>query len=281
MDYARQFSEYQQLINQALNSFLPGDDVGPTLIHQAMRYCVMNRGKRLRPIFAVIACELCGGTRDEALGLACGIELIHTYSLIHDDLPSMDNDDYRRGKPSCHKQYGEAVAILTGDALLSLSYKLMCESLQRRRKVEIIRNVCDAIGSFGMVGGQVLDLRLQESDAAAVDEKTLLDIIHNKTARLFSISLESGAMLATDDEEAIRRLSEFGTFFGLVFQLVDDIMDNEAYIATIGKGRLRELVTAYSTQARERLSGFGPRAALLEWFLEQITQKAAAPQVYS
>ncbi len=147
--------EYRKRIDEALERYLPEESEYPSIIHKAMRYSVFSGGKRIRPTLVLLACQVCGGNIEDALPIACSIELIHTYSLIHDDLPSMDDDDERRGKPACHKQFGEAIAILAGDGLQSLAFQVMAED----GRVEIIREVARAIGTRGMVGGQVIDLK--------------------------------------------------------------------------------------------------------------------------
>jgi len=208
------------LINEALDLYLPPGERRPKSLHQAMRYAVFPGGKRLRPILVLIAAEICGGNAKKTMPLACAIELIHSYSLIHDDLPSMDNSDLRRGKMSCHRKFDEATAILAGDALLTLAFEI----LARTKNYQVIGEVAKAIGGEGMVAGQIVDLLYQNKNP---DRKILRYIRERKTGALFTTSLRTGAILSEANEEKIRHLNKFGKSFGIAFQIYDDLKDGE------------------------------------------------------
>ncbi len=212
--------EKRALINEALNRCLPSSRKRPKSLHQAMRYAVFPGGKRLRPLLVLIAAEICAGNLKRAMPLACSIELIHSYSLIHDDLPSVDNSDFRRGKESCHKRFGEATAILAGDALLTLAFEI----LARTKNHQIIAEVSQAIGSEGMVAGQIADLQYQEKNP----NKTMIRYIReHKTGNLITVSLKTGAILARANEKRIKHLTQFGKCFGCAYQIYDDFKDKE------------------------------------------------------
>jgi geranylgeranyl diphosphate synthase type II len=225
--------ERRRLVDEALERFMPPEDVPPPRIHEAMRYSVLAGGKRLRPILVIAGAEAVGGRTDVVLPAACALELIHTYSLIHDDLPAMDDDDYRRGRLTSHKVFGEAMAILAGDALLTLAFRLIAESPADPRAIrDVIVEVAEAAGTSGMVGGQVVDI---ESEGKAVSADTL-DYIHRcKTAALIRASLRIGAILAGARPDALTTITEAGEGLGLAFQIVDDILDVEGSLAELGK----------------------------------------------
>ncbi|MCK4245081.1 MAG: polyprenyl synthetase family protein [Candidatus Omnitrophica bacterium] len=212
--------EKKLLIDQALDYYLPSSKKRPKSLHQAMRYSIFSGGKRLRPLLVLIATEICAGKIKRAMPLACGLEMIHTYSLIHDDLPAMDNSDFRRGKKSCHKRFGEATAILAGDALLTLAFEI----LARTKNHQIITEVSQAIGSEGMVAGQIADLQYQ---GKSPNRKIVRYIREHKTGNLIAVSLKTGGILARANEKRIKHLTEFGKSFGITFQIYDDLKDRE------------------------------------------------------
>jgi geranylgeranyl diphosphate synthase type II len=225
------------VIDQALARYLPGEENYPPMIFQAVRYSLLAGGKRLRPILCLAAAESVGGTCGPILPVACAIELIHTYSLIHDDLPAMDNDDYRRGRLTSHKVFGEDVAILAGDALLTEAFRLMTRrdlmpGLPPERLLDVIGEIANAAGWFGMVGGQVLDIR---SEGEWVDLETLQRIHHLKTGMMIRVSLRAGAILAGASDEQIEWLSNYGEQVGLAYQIVDDILNVEGDRTLLGK----------------------------------------------
>jgi geranylgeranyl diphosphate synthase, type II len=227
----------KELVDTNLNKALPPADLYPETVHEAMRYSVFAGGKRLRPILALATAETLGGNLQPIIPLACALEMIHTYSLIHDDLPAMDNDDYRRGQLTCHKKYGEGIAILAGDALLTLAFQLLAEipapPEQAETTVRVIHELARAIGtSCGMVGGQVVDLATQGKPFS----REQLDFIHSsKTGALIRASIQSAALLCEADEEVLQALARFGAKIGLAFQVVDDILDVEASPEQLGK----------------------------------------------
>jgi geranylgeranyl diphosphate synthase type II len=234
------------LVDAALERFLPPATTAPPAVHRAMRYSVLAGGKRLRPILVIAGAEAVGGHAEEVLPTACALELIHTYSLIHDDLPAMDDDDYRRGQLTSHKVFGEAMAILAGDALLTLAFRLVAENAAHVKDArvicDVVAEIATAAGSTGMVGGQVVDI---ESEGKTITAETL-DYIHtHKTAALIRASLRVGAMLAGARPSALEAISGAGHRLGLAFQIVDDILDVEGSLAELGK-------TAGSDQRKQK-----------------------------
>jgi len=227
----------RSMIETALRDMIPGEDVRPASIHQAMRYAVLNGGKRLRPILALEGARLAGGEMERVLPFACAVELIHSYSLVHDDLPAMDDDDFRRGNPTCHKVFGEALAILAGDALLTRAFELplmmmrepgiRCEDLMRAWN-----ELACAVGSQGMIAGQVIDL---ESEGKWIDAETLRYMHRNKTGALFVASLKGGAMIFGASDRQLQALQRYAEHFGLAFQITDDILDVEGDEMLTGK----------------------------------------------
>src|SRR5438128_6669841 len=224
------------MVEAALERVLPPEAAPPTRIHQAMRYSVLAPGKRLRPILVVAGAEAVGGRADAVLDTACALELIHAYSLIHDDLPAMDDDDYRRGRLTSHKVFGEALAILAGDALLTLAFRLIALEAARvsdpRIVARVVGDVADAAGTDGMVGGQVVDI---ESEGKDVGPDTLEYIHRHKTAALIRVSLTAGATLAGGRAEQVASIGRAGEALGLAFQTVEDILDVEGSLAELGK----------------------------------------------
>ena len=224
-------------VDAALDAYLPQRDTLPQRLHEATRYSVFAGGKRIRPILLLAACEALGADSEEALPAACAVEMIHTYSLIHDDLPAMDDDDLRRGKPTNHKVFGEAIAILAGDALLTEAFLLLSNPLvltgisqdERRRLIHILAKNA---GSRGMVGGQVVDM---ESEQQAIDLPTLEYIHTHKTGALILGAVQMGAILGGADEQQFRSLKRFGETIGLAFQIADDILDIVADEKRLGK----------------------------------------------
>jgi geranylgeranyl diphosphate synthase, type II len=224
------------LVDGALDHFLPAPTAPPPVVHQAMRYSVLAGGKRLRPILVIAGAEAVGGHAEGVLPTACALELIHTYSLIHDDLPAMDDDDYRRGQLTSHKMFGEAMAILAGDALLTLAFRLIAENAAHVKDArvicDVVAEIATAAGTGGMVGGQVVDI---ESEGKVIAPETL-DYIHtHKTAALIRASLRVGAMLAGARPPALEAITAAGQRLGLAFQIVDDILDVEGSLEELGK----------------------------------------------
>jgi len=232
-DFMQELSKRAYLVNQALEALLPSPETYPPLIHQAMRYSVLDGGKRLRPVLVMAAAEAVGGKAQDYISAACAFELIHTYSLVHDDLPAMDNDDYRRGKLSNHKVYGEATAILAGDALLTMAMQLLAESKGKPENVlRVIRETAILAGSQGLIGGQVVDTI---SEGREVDVATVEYIHRHKTGALFKAAVRAGAILADATEAQITALTSYAEHLGLAFQIKDDILDLEGDEQKIGK----------------------------------------------
>jgi geranylgeranyl diphosphate synthase type II len=225
--------ERQHQVDARLEHLLPGPDVAPPSIHRAMRHSVFAGGKRIRPVLCLEAAAA-SGSASEPLDVACALECIHTYSLIHDDLPALDNDDFRRGKPTCHKAFGEATAILAGDALLTLAFEIIGGVANGGR---LCAEIAAAAGTInGMIGGQVVDI---ESEGKHVDAATLEYIHRSKTGALLRTSVRSGAIFAGADDATLKTITDYGIHIGLLFQIVDDILDvtesSEALGKTAGK----------------------------------------------
>lgn len=228
------------LVEEALDRSLPMGR--PEKIYEAMRYSLLAGGKRLRPILCLTACDLMGGTREMALPTACALEMLHTMSLIHDDLPAMDNDDYRRGKPTNHKVYGEDIAILAGDGLLAYAFEYVATETRNvppDRLIVVLARLGRTVGAEGLVGGQVLDLESEGKTDITVET---LNFIHSqKTGALLETSVVSGALLAGADKADIQRLSRYAQNIGLAFQIVDDILDITATQEQLGKTAGKDL----------------------------------------
>lgn len=239
--------ERKALVEKTLREVLPPSDAVPALLHQAIHYSVFAGGKRIRPILAIAACEAVGGDRDRLLPLVVSLELIHTYSLIHDDLPAMDDDDLRRGRPTNHRVYGEDLAILAGDALQALAFAVLSDPQRGRGipadvRLAAIAELATASGGYGLVGGQVLDLRTDsppDTPAAGPAATTALDVldgIHTrKTGALIRAAVRIGGVLAGADPEQYAALSRYGQGVGLAFQIADDLLDVEATPDEMGK----------------------------------------------
>jgi geranylgeranyl diphosphate synthase type II len=237
--------ERADAVDAALERFLPAESLRPETLHKAMRYSVFAGGKRLRPVLVIAGAEAVGGTASLVMPTACAMELIHTYSLVHDDLPAMDNDDFRRGVPTNHKVFGEAMAILAGDALLTLAFRLVADNAGQSAVLrDVVVDIADAAGHKGMVAGQVADLEAEGRRVGA----EVVDYIHaHKTGALIRTSLRIGAMLCGADATQVRALSVAGADLGLAFQIVDDILDvvasSEELGKTAGKDQIQQKAT--------------------------------------
>jgi geranylgeranyl diphosphate synthase type II len=236
----------KQQIDRALDRFLPKENAAPPTIHKAMRYSLFAGGKRLRPILCLAAAEGCKGTVYEALPLACAMECIHTYSLVHDDLPSMDNDDFRRGRATCHKVFGDGIAVLAGDALLTVAFEIAARAKPTRRYAmsEILREIAVAAGSRKLIAGQVADL---EAEGKEVSRNELRYIHENKTAAIITTSVRLGAMSANADVEKLRAITKFGYSLGLAFQVIDDILDVTQTSEKLGKSAGKDVAAQKAT----------------------------------
>ena len=229
---------YASQIEEALVEALPSDPDTPPDLLEAMRYSLMAGGKRLRPILVLLAAEACGADPRDAMPAACAVEMVHTYSLIHDDLPAMDDDDLRRGQPTSHVAFGEAMAILAGDALLTRAFEILAADLPDPVvAAECCRVLASAGGSDGMVGGQVADLAATNTSPESVDDplQVLGDIHRRKTGRLLAASLELGAVVAGAEKQVRESLLDYGQQVGLAFQGADDLLDVEGDINRTGK----------------------------------------------
>jgi geranylgeranyl diphosphate synthase type II len=281
----------QEKIDRALDRYLPKERVKPTTIHKAMRYSLFAGGKRLRPILCLAAAEASGGKIDNALPLACALECIHTYSLVHDDLPSMDNDDLRRGRPTCHKVFGDGIAVLAGDALLTSAFEIVSRAKPTRRydMSILLREVAVAAGSQKLIAGQVADL---EAEGHKTEREQLRYIHENKTAAILTTSVRLGAMSANANPKQLTAITKFGRALGLAFQIIDDILDvtqtseklgksagkdiaaqKATYPAVIGLNKSRAEARRLTRQAHNSLSIFGAKAealhALANYLLER------------
>jgi geranylgeranyl diphosphate synthase, type II len=282
------FEEDRVAVDAALDRLLPPEATVPSSIHQAMRYSVFAGGKRIRPILCLETARIFCADVAPALHPACAIEFIHTYSLIHDDLPALDNDDLRRGKPTCHKKFGEATAILAGDALLTLAFEAIgAAPVDAARRIAMVTEVATAAGTVrGMVGGQVADL---EAEGQRIAPKMLEFIHRSKTAALIRASVTAGALCAGASEEDVARLRRFGESIGWAFQVTDDILDVEESSAALGKTagkdiaqrkatypavygleRSHEIANDLATRAIAELAPYAERAARLRDIAEYL-----------
>lgn len=245
MDINRYLQEKKEKVDSALERYLPKKETFALNLHKAIQHSLFAGGKRIRPILSIASFEAVGGKGERILPFACALEMIHTYSLIHDDLPAIDNDDYRRGKPTCHKVFGEAIAILAGDALLTEAFKLMTDqpakdhpSSDEGLVLDLINEVAQAAGVLGMVGGQVVDI---ESEGKAVDLPTVQYIHTRKTGAMILASVRVGAKLGGAQEEILKALTRYGENLGLAFQIVDDILNVEGEPNLMGKKKGSDL----------------------------------------
>jgi len=236
----------QKRIDRALDRYLPKTKVKPLTLHKAMRYSLFAGGKRLRPILCLAAAEACRGKITNALPLACALECIHTYSLVHDDLPSMDNDDYRRGRPTCHKVFGDGIAVLAGDALLTIAFEIvsMAKPARRYDMSTLLREIAVAAGSQRLIAGQVADL---EAEGRDVKRDELRFIHENKTAAILKSSVRLGAMSANADAKKLRAVTQFGRGLGLAFQVIDDILDVTQTSEILGKSAGKDIAARKAT----------------------------------
>lgn len=234
------------MIDRALDRFLPKESAPPPTIHRAMRYSLFAGGKRLRPILCLAAAEGIGGTAAAALPLACAMECIHTYSLVHDDLPSMDNDDFRRGRATCHRVFGDGIAVLAGDALLTVAFEIAARTRPTSRypMAEVLREIAVAAGSRKLIAGQVADL---EAEGKKVSRDELRYIHENKTAAMITTSIRLGAMSANADGKKLRALTIVGRSLGLAFQVIDDILDVTQTSEKLGKSAGKDVAARKAT----------------------------------
>lgn len=286
--------EKKLLVDRALEECLPGEDNFPEIIFQSVRYSMFAGGKRLRPILCLASAEAVGGDSSRLLPVACALEMIHTYSLIHDDLPVMDDDDYRRGRLTNHRVFGEDMAVLAGDALLTEAFHLLARKetashFPPEKILCAISEIARAAGIFGMVGGQVADI---QAEGKAADPKVLEFIHRHKTGEMIRVSVITGALLGGADDNSIKRLEKFGGNIGLAFQITDDILDIEGDRDILGKATGQDAVFNKMTypflmgveQARQKakyhleealadLSGFDERAEPLRLIAKFVVER--------
>jgi geranylgeranyl diphosphate synthase type II len=282
----------QKLIDRALDRYLPKANTKPATIHRAMRYSLFAGGKRLRPILCLAAAEACSGKIERAMPLACAMECIHTYSLVHDDLPSMDNDDFRRGRPTCHKVFGDGIAVLAGDALLTIAFEIVARAqtdFSRYNMSTLLREVAVAAGSQKLIAGQVADL---EAEGRKVSLADLRYIHQNKTAAILTASVCLGAMSANASARELASITKFGRALGLAFQVIDDILDvtqtseklgksagkdiaaqKATYPALIGLERSRAEAKRLTRQAHDALSTFGKKGDTLHALANHLLER--------
>jgi geranylgeranyl diphosphate synthase type II len=294
MDFNEKNSRWIKIINSTLDNYAQEKEVPQRSIYRAMRYSLMAGGKRIRPVLALAVCELLGGREESVLPFACAVEMIHTYSLIHDDLPAMDNDDYRRGRLTSHKVFGEGMAILAGDGLLNCAFELMIGSMLADRhesgcKLKAMDIIAKAAGVSGMIGGQVVDM---ESEGRQISDE-LLEYMHRcKTGALIKASVMSSAVLCGAAEEEYLCLEKFSENLGLSFQIKDDLLDVEGTLEEMGKekgsdaargkttfvtlygpGRSGEMLLDATGRAIESLKIFGERACFLIELAKRLAQR--------
>jgi geranylgeranyl diphosphate synthase, type II len=278
-------------VARALNRFLPAASARPATIHRAMRYSIFAGGKRMRPALCLAAAEACGGNWEDALPLACAVECIHTYSLIHDDLPAMDDDDLRRGKPTNHKVFGEGIAILAGDALLTETFIIAarCKGWPRYSHRDVILELAQAAGSRQLIAGQVADL---ESEGKKIPARQLRYIHERKTSALLCCSVRLGGMSANCAPGQLRALTEFGYNVGLAFQIIDDILDvtqtseqlgktagkdtaaeKATYPSIVGMEASRKIAAQLTSRAFRALRSFKGKAQALEALAEFLLNR--------
>ena len=282
--YQQQYKRYMDLVEQALGHYLPDDIVEP--LGSAMRYSLLNGGKRMRAVLCLASNELMGGSVENAIPFACALEMIHAYSLIHDDLPCMDDDDLRRGKPSNHKVFGEAMALLAGDGLLSAAFDVMLSAginIPDQTKCAAMKAVSQGAGIYGMVAGQCLDITAGDIS----DPQTLRSIHAGKTGAMIKAALLCGLLLNQPTEEQQKVIEEYGENIGLAFQIVDDILDRTGNVTVLGKktgkdienGKMtfpavygmeesRKIAAECTENAIKALTVFGEKG----WFLKELAE---------
>ncbi len=278
-------------VDQALDQYLAPAEAWPQRLNESIRYSLFAGGKRLRPVLAIAAAEALGQSETDVMPFACALEMIHTYSLIHDDLPAMDNDDLRRGRPTNHKVYGDAVAILAGDALLSEAFRVLSESLPEKNPAQVlhvIKRLAEASGPQGMVGGQVQDLM---SEKQKISLETLEHLHRHKTGKLIQISVEGGALLAGANPTQLEAFREFGACIGLSFQIADDVLDIEGgeeigkdlgsdlekekatYPSLLGLAESKKLADQWTQRALRCLDIFGASAEPLREIAQYVVYR--------
>lgn len=282
--------DYQAKIDSRLDIILSESGQLYDDVLRACRYAVLNGGKRIRPILLLEFYKLCGGEDDCAYNFACALEMIHSYSLVHDDLPCMDNDDFRRGKPSCHKEFGESMALLCGDALLTEAFSVAAKTMNiaPERVVKAISHLSDSAGTPGMIGGQVLDMTLSSD----TDDSVLFEMYRLKTGALLKTACACGCILAGADDEKVAMAEKFGEKVGIAFQIIDDILDRlgdarilgkptgsdeknnkDTIVVRLGVEYCRELAKKYTDEAYEYLNSFDGDTTVLRQLAEYLLER--------
>ncbi|MBI1870219.1 MAG: polyprenyl synthetase family protein [Chlamydiae bacterium] len=285
------FDQKRKKIDEALAHYLKDGGQEPPTLYESMRYSVLAGGKRLRPVLCLASCEALGKDEDSVIPFACALELIHTYSLIHDDLPCMDDDDFRRGRPTNHKVFGEALAILSGDCLLTLAFEWMAQAknIPPKFKINAIQEIASAAGADGLVGGQVVDLAFE---GKSVTPEKLRYIHIHKTARLIEISVKAGALLTGASKEILKKLSQYGQSLGLAFQITDDLLDvlgdakkmgkavrkdaelkKATYPSLFGIEASKKMVEENIQKAYQSIEFLGPKANTLKEILQMVRER--------
>lgn len=286
--YEEQLKKYIDFTDSNLKEYLkaPEGQTPQSSLVEAMKYSLEAGGKRVRPVLVYAFCEALGGNYKDAAAPACAIEMIHTFSLIHDDLPAMDDDDYRRGKPSCHKAFGEAMGILAGDALAVLPFELIADDskLSPEQKISMISLLANAVGKDGMIGGQVMDMEYEKR--SDITDEMLREMYRNKTGQLIAVSCVMGGICADADRDTLRTAAEYGFRLGLAFQIIDDILDVTGTAAEMGKltgsdekENKTTFVTIYGVEKAQEIADQITNEAL-EWlgdfentgFLKELTE---------
>jgi geranylgeranyl diphosphate synthase type II len=261
-------------VNQWLDALMPSESAAPARLHRAMRYSLMAGGKRLRPILVLASGEAFGASTDDLMPAACAFEMIHTYSLIHDDLPAMDNDDLRRGRPTCHKAFDEATAILAGDALLTQAFRVLSADaphLNTERQIRVIREITAAAGTVdGMIGGQMADI---ENEGRPIDEATLEYIHRSKTGALICAPVVVGGIIAGANEPELDKLRAYGQRIGLAFQIADDILDVTSTSEQLGKTAGKDITAHKATYPA--LHGIEKSEARMEQLVDEAIEIVA------
>ncbi|MBD0316364.1 MAG: polyprenyl synthetase family protein [Nitrospiraceae bacterium] len=294
MNITDYLDQKRMAVDRFLDGIIPPPSTPPTTLHDSMRYSLMAGGKRIRPILTIAAAEAIGSNAPGLMPAACSLEFIHTYSLIHDDLPSMDNDDFRRGKPTNHKVYGEAMAILAGDALLTMAFDLcsrpdVMKGCDPVRQVRLIQELAYGSGNMGMVGGQVFDIQAEHQD---IDLPTLQNIHRHKTGMLIRAAVRMGAIAAGAPDRELEALTSYAEDIGLAFQIADDVLNvtgtreelgknpntdaergKKTYPTFYGVEGARSLADDCAARAISRLTAFGPSAAPLRELARYITSR--------
>lgn len=293
MEFKQSLKEKSNYIEKLLSEYMPKEDGYQSIIMEAMNYSVQAGGKRLRPILTLEACKIVGGNEEDAIPFAVAIEMIHTYSLIHDDLPALDNDDLRRGKPTNHKVFGEAMAILAGDSLLNYAFEIMLSNSINKENPEkylkAINEIAKSAGIYGMIGGQVVDV--QSENKTILKDK--LDFIHlNKTAAIIVGCMRAGAIIGNANEDDLEKITKYGKNIGLSFQIVDDILDiigdetklgkhvgsdienhKSTYPSLLGLEKSREIATMLIDEAKDNIKSLPSESSFLDGLANYITDR--------